>query len=145
MVILYACQELQRVNDNIPSILYGSLVPIESPLYQSLKEQREEAKANVEAGLIDLDGYMGKVGSISLFTGKSKFSADDEEEDDIVMKRKKVATEDEPEPAKKKRKVGAALHGLYLIFLGQDNKDSGQYHLLCQQLVREQHLQLFQQ
>ena len=61
-----ACQEVQRVNDDIPSILYGSLVPKESPLYHSLKEQREVVKANFEAGLIDIDGYMGKVGSISI-------------------------------------------------------------------------------
>ena len=108
---LDACEEVQRVNDDIPSILYGSLVPKETPLYHSLKEQREVAKANYEAGLIDLDGYLGKVGSISLSTGKSKFSADDEEDDNIVPKRKNVVIDDEPEPAKKKRKIRAAIPG----------------------------------
>ena len=33
----------------------------------------------IEAGLIDLDGYMGKVGALSLATGKFKYSTDSDE------------------------------------------------------------------
>ena len=112
---LDACEELQRANDDIPSILYGSLTPDESPLYALLKEEREVVKANYEHGLIDLDGYLGKVGSISLNTGKSKFSADDEDHDIVAPKRKAGATEDEPvddaNPPIKRRRVGAAIRG----------------------------------
>ena len=65
-------EELERVTVDIPSILYASLKPKESPLYDSLKYDREVVKANYEVGLIDLDGYMGKIGSLSLNTGKYK-------------------------------------------------------------------------
>ena len=34
---LDACEELNRVNDDIPSILYGTLVPKECPFYSTLK------------------------------------------------------------------------------------------------------------
>ena len=44
-----------------------------------MKEDRERVKANYEAGLIDLDGMMGKMGAISLATGKAKFATDDAE------------------------------------------------------------------
>ena len=112
---IYACEELQRASDDIPSILNGSLTPNESPLYSLLKEEREVVKANYEAGLIDLDGYLGKVGSISLNTGKSKFSADDEYNDSIAPKRKAGVTEEEPvddaNPPNKRRRVGAAIRG----------------------------------
>ena len=110
---LDACEELERVTADIPSILYASLVPPETPLYSVLKEQREIAKANYEAGLIDLDGYLGKVGAISLSTGKAKFSTDTDEVDNVVPKRKALhAADQEPiddeQPPSKKRKVGAA-------------------------------------
>ena len=45
-------------------------------------------KANYEAGLIDLDGYMGKVGALSMSTGKHKYNADNEDGDDKKKKRK---------------------------------------------------------
>ena len=105
--------ELQRVSNDIPSILYGSQRPKENPLYHVLKEEREITKANFEAGLIDLDGYLGKMGAISLTTGKS-FSSD---EMDKVQKRKKVdnleerLNDEEPEPVTKKRKVISAIPG----------------------------------
>ena len=72
-------EELERVTVDIPSILYASLKPKESPLYDSLKYDREVVKANYEVGLIDLDGYMGKIGSLSLNTGKYKYNADHDE------------------------------------------------------------------
>ena len=64
--------ELERVSRDIPSILYGSLKPKPTPMYDSLKYDREVVKANYNSGLIDLDGYMGKIGSLSLNTGKFK-------------------------------------------------------------------------
>ena len=76
---LDACSELERDNADIPSIMYGTLIPAETPLYSALKEQREVVMANFELSLIDLDGYLGKIGSISLRTGMAKSSADDEE------------------------------------------------------------------
>ena len=75
--ILDATSELEKAESDIPSILYSSIVPANSSLYNALKEDRERIKANYEAGLIDLDGMMGKMGAISLATGKSKFCTDD--------------------------------------------------------------------
>ena len=109
---LDACEELQRVHGDIPSILYGTLCPPEYPLYNTLKEQREVAKANFEAGLIDLDGYLGKVGALSLTTGRSKAVADDDDAEDAVAVPKRKANEANAEnPPKKKQKVGAAVPG----------------------------------
>lgn len=102
---LDACTELERVTTDIPSILYASLT-----LYSILKVQREITKANYEAGLIDLDGYLGKVGAISLSTGKAKCSTDNDEIDVVVPKRRaKPINEEEPLP--KKRRVEAAIRG----------------------------------
>ena len=86
--IIDATNELERAENDIPSILYSSLIPRSSPLYTSLKEDRERVKANYEAGLIDLDGMMGKMGAISLATGKAKFATDDAETEDIGTRRK---------------------------------------------------------
>ena len=102
---LDACEELERVNDDIPSILYGTLVPKESPFYSTLKEQREVAKANYVAGLISLDGYLGKVGALSLTTGRSKAVAD--EEDDVEPNK---ANDENPCP-KQKKNIGSAIPG----------------------------------
>ena len=103
--------ELMRVNNDIPSILYGSQRPKENPLYHVLKEEREVTKANYEAGLINLDGYLGKMGAISLTTGKS-YSSD---EMDQVQKRKKNDNLedrlDDERPVSKKRKVISAIPG----------------------------------
>ena len=109
---LDACEELQRVHDDIPSILYGTLSPPEYPLYNTLKEQREVAKANYEAGLIDLDGYLGKVGALSLTTGRSKAVADDDDvEDNHVAPKRKANEANDDNPPKKKKTVGAAIPG----------------------------------
>jgi hypothetical protein len=80
--LLTMSDELERVERDIPSILYNSLTPKQCPLYDSLKIDREVVKANYEAGLIDLDGYMGKVGALSMSTGKHKYNADNEDDDD---------------------------------------------------------------
>ena len=80
-----------------------------------MKEQREVVKANFEAGSIDLDGYLGKIGSISLSTGMAKFSADDEETGCSAPKRKGIDNEGEGEaneyaiPSKKGKTTGAAI------------------------------------
>ena len=91
--IIDATNELERVETDIPSILYSSLVPPTNALYSSLKEDRERVKANYEAGLIDLDGMMGKMGAISLATGKAKHATDDNEEDPKKSGKKKKAVE----------------------------------------------------
>ena len=88
--------ELERVERDIPSILYNSLTPKQCPLYDSLKTDREVVKANYEAGLIDLDGYMGKVGALSMSTGKHKYNADNEDGDDKKKKRKNPPSLDNP-------------------------------------------------
>ena len=72
--IIDATTELERAENDIPSILYSSLLPKTNSLYTSLKEDRERVKANYEAGLIDLDGMMGKIGAISLTTGRAKYA-----------------------------------------------------------------------
>ena len=112
---LDACEELQRVHGDIPSILYGTLCPPEYPFYNTLKEQREVAKANFEAGLIDLDGYLGKVGALSLTTGRSKAVADDDDaedaEDAVAVPKRKANEANAENPPKKKQKVGAAVPG----------------------------------
>ena len=46
-------------------------------------------KANYEAGLIDLDGMMGKMRAISLATGKAKFATADSESEGIETRRGK--------------------------------------------------------
>ena len=86
--IIDATTELERAENDIPSILYSSLLPKTNALYTSLKEDRERVKANYEAGLIDLDGMMGKMGAISLTTGRAKYATDDAESEDIRTKRK---------------------------------------------------------
>ena len=82
-------EELERVERDIPSILYNSLTPKQCPLYDSLKTDREVVKSNYEAGLIDLDGYMGKIGALSMATGKRKYNADNEDDDDDKKKKRK--------------------------------------------------------
>ena len=64
-------------------------------------------KANYEAGLIDLDGMMGKMGAMSLATGKTKFTTDDAE-GDLKKTRKKKATVEErgPDKAKPRKRRG---------------------------------------
>ena len=47
-----------------------------------MKTDSEVVKANYEAGLIDLDGYMSKVGALSMSMGKHKYNADNEDGDD---------------------------------------------------------------
>ena len=47
----------QTVSNDIPSILYGSLVPKESPLYRALQEEREVVKANYDSGLLSESIY----------------------------------------------------------------------------------------
>ena len=86
--IIDATTELERAENDIPSILYSSLLPKTNALYTSLKEDRERVKANYEAGLIDLDGMMGKMGAISLTTGRAKYATDDAESEDVRTKRK---------------------------------------------------------
>ena len=61
-----------------------------------MKTDREVVKANYEAGLIDLDGYMGKVGALSMSTGKHKYNADNEDGDDKKKKRKNPPSLDNP-------------------------------------------------
>ena len=95
--------ELERVNNDIPSILYGTLVPSESQLYRSLKEEREITKANYEAGLLSLDEYLGKMGALSLSTGKSKFASDDVDVDSDNVRKRKIIHDDDGNS--KKRKV----------------------------------------
>ena len=71
--------------------------------------RNEVTKAKYDAGLINLDGYLGKMGAISLTTGKS-FSSD---EMDQVQKRKKIDNLedrlDNERPVSKKRKVISAI------------------------------------
>ena len=88
---------------DIPSILYGSLKPKPSPLYDSLKYDREVVKANYNSGLIDLDGYMGKVGALSLNTGRFKYMAD-KEDDKLSKKSKTPRSLNNPIPGKAKSK-----------------------------------------
>ena len=59
ILLLTMSAVLERVERDIPSILYNSLTPKQCPLYDSLKTDCEVVKANYEAGLKDLDGYMG--------------------------------------------------------------------------------------
>ena len=110
--IIDACSELERVETDIPSILYSSLVPPTNSLYSSLKEDRERVKANYEAGLIDLDGMMGKIGAISLATGKAKY-ATDEAEDNAKKpgrKTKQVPTKEKGNQRKKAGRGRPPLH-----------------------------------
>ena len=124
---LDACSELERDNADIPSIMYGTLIPAETPLYSASKEQREVVMANFEVSLIDLDGYLGKIGSISLRTGMAKFSADDEESGSSAPKRKGLDYDGEGEanehdiPSKKRKTTGAAIKGR----IGRSAKNTG--------------------
>ena len=105
--IISATDELERVENDIPSFLYGSLVPVVSTLYKSLKEERERVRANYEAGLIDLDGMMGKIGALSLATGKAKAATDDDE--NIPSPRKRPNPADkvvEPVAVQRKKRPG---------------------------------------
>ena len=70
--------ELQSVSVDIPAKLFGSLVPKPDNRYRLLKEEREIAKANYEAGLLSLDQYLGRMGALSLHAGKAKVNSDDE-------------------------------------------------------------------
>ena len=103
--IIDATTELERAENDIPSILYSSLIPSSNSLYTSLKEDRERVKANYEAGLIDLDGMMGKMGAISLATGKAKYATDDAENEVVETRRKKTtsAASQERDLGKKRR------------------------------------------
>ena len=103
--IIDATTELERAENDIPSILYSSLIPRSSTLYSSLKEDRERVKANYEAGLIDLDGMMGKMGAISLATGKAKFATEDAESEGIETRKRKKndANRVEKDQTKKRR------------------------------------------
>jgi hypothetical protein len=102
--IIDATSELERSENDIPSILYSSMVPPTSSLWSSLKVDRERVKANYEAGLIDLDGMMGKMGAMSLTTGKTKFSTDDAEGDLKKTRKKKAAVEEQCQDKVKPRK-----------------------------------------
>ena len=79
----------------------SSLILTTFSLYSSLKEDRERVKANYEAGLIDLDGMMGKMGSISLATVKAKFSSHDTEYDPSKNYRNKKVVEENPSQGRK--------------------------------------------
>jgi hypothetical protein len=92
--IIDATSELERSENDIPSILYLSMVPPTSSLWSFLKVDRERVKANFKAGLIDLDGMMGKMGAMSLATGKEKFSTDDAEGDLKKTRKKKASFEE---------------------------------------------------
>ena len=104
--IISASEELERVEKDIPSILYGSLIPAQSALYNSLKEERERVRANFEAGLIDLDGMMGKLGAIRLATGKAKVATDDNETDAIPTRKRKPNDGAKENSAPKKKRAG---------------------------------------
>ena len=69
--------ELQSCSADIPAILFGSLIPEPDERYAALKEEREIAKANYEAGLLDIDQYLGRIGGLSLHAGKAKVNSDD--------------------------------------------------------------------
>ena len=87
--------EMEELETDIPSILYSSMVPPTSTIYSLLKEDRERVKANYEAGLIDLDGMMGKMGAMSLATGKAKHATDDKKDDPKKTGKNKNAVESE--------------------------------------------------
>jgi hypothetical protein len=55
-IIIDATSELERSENDIPSILYSSMVLPTSSLWSSFKVDRERVKANYESGLIVLDG-----------------------------------------------------------------------------------------
>ena len=69
--------ELESRSTDIPLILLGSLIPPPNENYHALKVEREIAKANYEAGLLSLDQYIGKIGSLSIKAGKAKVMSDD--------------------------------------------------------------------
>ena len=69
--------ELECRSTDILQILLGSKLPPVDENYQSLKVEREIAKANYEEGLLSLDQYMGKIGSLSIKAGKAKVISDD--------------------------------------------------------------------
>ena len=71
-------QELESRSADIPAILVGALIPEQDENYHSLKEVREITKANFEAGLLNLDQMMGKIGSLSI---KAKTVSDDLDDD----------------------------------------------------------------
>ena len=71
-----------------------------------MKEDRERVKANYEAGLIDLDGMMGKMGAISLATGKAKYATDDAESDVIETQRRKKASKPSQQRDQGKKRRG---------------------------------------
>ena len=78
--ILTMNDELERVEGDIKSILFGIRGPETNADYAELKEQREITKANYEANLITLDDYLGKVGALSMKAAKRKVASDDPED-----------------------------------------------------------------
>ena len=79
--------EIETRSSDIPLILLGSLIPAQDDNYHSLKVEREIAKANLEAGLLSLDSYMGKIGALSIKAGKAK-NVDDADDDFSIPKRR---------------------------------------------------------
>ena len=114
--VLTMNDELERVEADIKSILFGILVPETNEMYQFLKEQREISKANYEAGLISLDDYLGRVGALSLKVGKQKVASDDNEDNSRKGKATRSgpndripnATSKPPLPSKPKGRKGRA-------------------------------------
>ena len=63
---------MSKTDTDIRQLLYASITPSTSPLYNNLKVKREQLKANLKAELISLEDYLAAVGAISLHTGRRK-------------------------------------------------------------------------
>ena len=99
-------EELENSNEDIRSILFGTMNPPPNEMYTFLKEEREIMKANYEAGLISLDDFLGKLGALSMKAAKQKVASDVEPGDAEILptkKNKRKASDKESTAPKSKR------------------------------------------
>ena len=55
---------MSKADTDIRQLLYSSITPSTSPLYNNLKVKREQLKANLKAELISLEDYLAAVAAI---------------------------------------------------------------------------------